>query len=63
MDFVAQIIREFLMQVPGAFVRWLFLRKKRSFKSILEEDSSINAILSISMIILTVIAIKYLITN
>ncbi|RFS18705.1 hypothetical protein DVR12_27045 [Chitinophaga silvatica] len=44
-----------VLKVPGAFVRWLGGRFKRSFKDILVDDSSINELLSISMIIAVVL--------
>lgn len=39
-------IREILMVMPGAFIRWLYLYRKKTFNEILEEDTIYNTILS-----------------
>lgn len=58
MDFLAQLLREVLMVVPGAFVRWNWLGRKRKFFEFVNEDKSIyNYVLSILIIIVVVFAI------
>lgn len=59
MEIVLETIIILIFRYPGAFIRWLFLRKKRSFKSILDEDPYINATFSISMIVFIVFIVRY----
>jgi uncharacterized membrane protein YidH (DUF202 family) len=52
---VFEIILMYLLNYPGAFVRWVFYRNKRKFKDLLNQDSHINLFVSIVMIIIIVI--------
>ncbi len=58
MEIILETILILIFRYPGAFIRWLFLRKKRTFKSVLNEDPYINATLSISVIVFAIIAIR-----
>lgn len=53
MEIIFQIIFEFVIVVPGAFVRWLWFKGKRPFKELLIDRNASNYI--ISFIILGVI--------
>lgn len=44
-EFAVQFIIEFLLEYPGAFIRWLFLKKKYSFDEVL--SSMWNYVISI----------------
>ena len=50
MEFVAElfkaIIIDTLLAFPGAFIRWLFLHKRRSYISLLD-DIEINALITV----------------
>ena len=49
------------LAIPGAFVIWLFNRKKRSFSDILHEDPYLNymvGVLSLLVIIIVAVIIK-----
>ncbi|MBD66013.1 MAG: hypothetical protein CME62_12455 [Halobacteriovoraceae bacterium] len=37
------IALKYTLIVPGAFVRWLFHYKKRTFESVLDDDTFLNA--------------------
>lgn len=62
MEFFAQLIIEFLLVLPGAFIRWIWFGRKKKFFEFTNEDKSIyNYILSffiILVIIMMVIFIK-----
>ena len=45
-----QLVREILMQAPGAFIRWIFLRKTKTFGEIITDDSAYNTIISFCLI-------------
>lgn len=46
MEVIFEIIYVVILRYPGAFIRWIFLFRKRNFKSILKDDSYINAAIS-----------------
>ena len=51
MDFFAQLIRELIMEFPGAFTRWIYFRRKKPFKEILTDNHAYyNVILSFVVI-------------
>lgn len=54
MDFIVDIFLEFIiygiLQYPGAAIRWLFIRKRKTFKELLKDNFEINAFLAIIMI-------------
>ncbi len=51
---------EILMKLPGAFIRWVFFRKRRSFNEVLKDDAYnyIVSMLFIAIIIVTIIFVK-----
>ncbi len=49
-DLVTQFIREILMVFPGAFIRWVFLRPKKSFGEFSNDESVYNYLLSFLII-------------
>jgi|AVFP01.1.fsa_nt_gi hypothetical protein len=55
-----QLIREILIEVPGASIRWLWFRGKRKFSELLTDKSAYNVILSFVVIGIIVLAILYL---
>lgn len=60
MDFVSEFVIELLFKVvlcfPGAFVRWLFFWKSRSYMSLLEQ-SELNFFIGILLILVPLIVI------
>lgn len=50
MEVIFETVFVLIFRYPGAFIRWLFLFKKRSFKSILKDDSYLNAAISFIVI-------------
>ena len=60
MEFLGELMFEFLFNVllciPGAFVRWLFLFKKRSYASLLE-DNELNFFISILLILVPIVVV------
>ncbi len=54
------IIGEFLgvalLSVPGAFIRWLFLGRKKPFKEFLKEPTKLNAYLGFITVLVLYIA-------
>ena len=61
MEVIFETIIILIFRYPGAFIRWVFLYKKRSFKSLLKEDPYINATLSLLIIVIIVILVSYII--
>lgn len=61
-EVIFETIIVWLFQYPGAFLRWIFLKNKKTFKSLLEEDPYINATFSILMIAGIVLLIRYIFT-
>ena len=60
-DFIFGFIRELLFEIPGASIRWMYFRGKRSFKDILDDDETIyNFQLSILFVIILVLIIVLL---
>ncbi|GGB66804.1 hypothetical protein GCM10007424_03490 [Flavobacterium suaedae] len=49
-DFVIEVITEVILPYPGAFIRWLFLGRKRTFKSILKEANSKNEYVTLAFV-------------
>lgn len=59
-EIILETIVVLIFRYPGALIRWVFLRKKRTFKSILDDDPYINAMLSLVVLALIVVLIRYL---
>lgn len=59
-EIIFEIIIVLIFQYPGALLRWLFLHKKRTFKSLLKDDPYINSLFSIAFLGLIFIIIKHL---
>ncbi len=43
MDMIIEFLMYFLLQYPGAFIRWIFNGFKKPWKKVLNEDPLINA--------------------
>ncbi len=50
MELILEVVIVLLFRYPGAFIRWIFLHKRRTFGSLLKEDPYINATLSIAIL-------------
>jgi hypothetical protein len=52
-EILAEVLGSFLIKMPGAGVRWIFLRKKRNFHSILKDEwvNSITTVVLVAAII------------
>lgn len=57
LDIIYGVANAGFFQYPGAFVRWIFLRPKRSFDSLLKEDPYINSGFTLLIIAVAVIAL------
>lgn len=61
MQFILEIILEaivlILFSIPGAFIRWIFMRRKRSYKQVLLDDDGGNVAVGV---VVTVIAMAIL---
>lgn len=60
MEIILETIIVLIFQYPGAFLRWIFLSKKSTFKSLLKEDPYINATISLLVIGGLAMAVKYI---
>ena len=58
-EIILETIVVLIFRYPGASIRWLFLRHKRTFKSILKDDPYINAMLSLVVLAVIVVLITY----
>jgi len=59
-EIIIQFIREILMTIPGASIRWMFLNRKKTFSEIVSEDSIYNYILSFVFIVLIIFLIVFI---
>lgn len=59
---IFEFIFVFIFQYPGAFIRWIFLRKKRSFENILKEDAWVNSGFAIIFILMIIGLVSLLIS-
>lgn len=61
-DFFQEIIKEVIingiLQYPGAAIRWLFLRKRKTFKELLNDSFEFNVLVSVLLIVF-IISIVY----
>ncbi|MGD9492617.1 MAG: hypothetical protein AB7V36_04625 [Bacteroidales bacterium] len=66
MEEVFQIIFEFVvaivLQYPGAFIRWIFARKKKKFDDLLKDDLWINAGVTVVFVLIIVGLITVLVS-
>jgi hypothetical protein len=60
MDFFIQFIREFILVIPGAFLRWLYFGKKQPFSIYLNKNSIYDYLLSFIIIIIFSLLIVFL---
>ncbi len=62
-EFIFEAIINVLLYYPGASIRWLFLRKSKSFSELLDDEYSVLnsfvATLFIALIVVAVFIIKY----
>jgi formate-dependent nitrite reductase membrane component NrfD len=48
MHFLAEFLLEYLLEIPGAFIRWiLFYRTKKKYSELLHDTSGLNYIATI----------------
>lgn len=57
LDIIYAVANAGFFQYPGAFIRWLFLRPKRTFDTLLKEDPYMNSGFTLLIIAAAVIAI------
>ncbi|TDQ25473.1 hypothetical protein DFQ07_1895 [Tenacibaculum caenipelagi] len=61
LEIVLQFFREILMEIPGAFIRWIFLSKHKTLKEIISEGSPYNYLFSymfISFLVFIIVVFK-----
>ena len=46
---IFEVVSDLVLNFPGAFIRWIFLHRKRTYKSLLS-DTEINAMVAIIVI-------------
>ncbi|MNK07628.1 hypothetical protein D3C87_255430 [compost metagenome] len=51
LEILSEIFKEVIiygvLQFPGAAIRWLFLRKKKTFKELLKDNFELNTLVSV----------------
>ncbi len=57
MELIFEFIKEILMEIPGAFFRWLYFGRKESFSEFLKNSSIYNYLFSFLFIIVIVLII------
>lgn len=57
LEIIYEIANAGFFQYPGAFIRWIFLRPKRTFDTLLKEDPYINSGFTLLIIAVAVIAL------
>lgn len=58
LEFIKDFFAEFLIQDPGAFLIWLFVRKRKSFDEVVGNYPFLNGVLSF-LIILGLVFVIY----
>ena len=56
-EVILETILILLFRYPGAFIRWIFLHRSRTLKSLVEDEPYINATISFLMIACSVLLI------
>jgi len=57
-EFIFEVVINVLLFYPGAAIRWLFLRKSKSFSELLDDEYSVlNSGVAISFIAAMVVAV------
>jgi hypothetical protein len=59
-EFIFEFLKEFLLEVPGGYLRWLYFGRKESFSIFLRRNSIYNFIISFLLIITSGFTIAYL---
>ena len=59
-EFILEFLKEFLLEVPGGYLRWLYFGRKESFSIFLRRNSIFNFIISFLLIITSGFTIAYL---
>jgi len=49
-EFLKEVIFVFIFRYPGAFVRWIFVRRRRNFRSVLQDDGYVNATVTVLIV-------------
>ncbi len=60
MEIILEAITILIFRYPGAAIRWIFLHKKRTFKSILKDDAYLNAAISFIFIGIIIALIQFI---
>jgi hypothetical protein len=67
MDIIVTILVDvviyYLLSYPGAVIRWIFLRKKKSLKEILAEDIFVNSAIGLLFLVPLIGGIILLLRN
>jgi hypothetical protein len=58
-DVLLEILVVYILQYPGATIRWLFSNKKRSIKNLVQDDPYINATVTLLCMVGLIVFIKY----
>ena len=57
MEFILQFFVEFLLEIPGAFLRWIILRSPKPFREFSKEFNLYNYLISFFIIVIIVLVI------
>ena len=58
MEFIGEMLVYF-MNYPGAFIRWILFRKKKTFKQLMESNESLNRVLGLTVVIILIILLNF----
>jgi hypothetical protein len=53
-EIIKEVIIDGILQYPGAAIRWLFLRKRKTFKELLNDNFEFNVLVSVLVLVLII---------
>ncbi len=58
---VIEVVLFYILSIPGAFVRWICVYKRKTFNQVLENDTFKNGAIGMLVLILTIILVYFLV--
>lgn len=55
LEIIAEIILSYVLNIPGAFIRWLFTGRKRSFPEVLDDEGYQNKLIGLIILLLCIV--------
>lgn len=59
LEIIAEIVLSYVLNIPGAFIRWLFTGRKRPFPEVLDDDGYKNKLIGLIILIILLLCIVF----